>query len=180
MLIGWSEKVFIFCISVTAVVEAGQQGLKDAPVLAALVPSAIRGSFWNYVPAVFLLGGCAFWAVGHFLPRRSQLKSRAEIRADWSNPRLEMVSGKNYVNKTVDIDGKSFRDCSFEHVTLMFHGTAPSEMVGTNQISGGLSIDIDHPMAMFYSKMQRFARSIPGARVLEGSVDAHGNVLPDK
>jgi hypothetical protein len=101
-------------------------------------------------------------------------------REVWSNPRFKLVTGRNYINETIEIDGKSFRDCSFEHVTLMFRGIAPSEMIGTNRISGGLSVNTDHPAAMLYSSLQRFARSVPGARVIEGAVDPKGNVLPDK
>lgn len=179
MLKGWSEKLFVFCIAVTAVVEAGQQALKDAPALAALVPKVFRGNFWNYVPLVFLIAAGVIWLFGRLVPSARTTESVSDLRKAWRNPRLELVSGQTYINKTIEVDGKSFRDCIFENVTFMFHGTAPVDFVDTNRITGGFSIDTDHPVAMLYSKLQRFARAIPGARTVEGSIDDKGVLLPD-
>jgi hypothetical protein len=62
----------------------------------------------------------------------------------------------------------------------MFRGQAPTEFVGNTHVSRGFSLDTDDPAAMLYSKLQRFARQFPGAKVIEGEIDAKGNVLSDK
>ena len=142
---------------------------------------------WYGIAALFLLTSITFYLLFYLLAKKTPLRKKTDSgpavnndwREIWSKPRLELISGQNYVNKTIDVDGKSFRDCIFENVTFMFHGTAPADFVGTNRIMGGFSIDTDHPVAMLYSKLQRFARSIPGARTIEGEVNEKGNLLPD-
>jgi hypothetical protein len=66
MLKGWSNILTVACITIAGIVEAGQQALKDAPTVAALVPSFVRGNFWNYVPLIFLIAAGAIWIFGRF------------------------------------------------------------------------------------------------------------------
>jgi hypothetical protein len=175
MLKRWPDILTVSCLVVCAVVEAGQQALKDAPKVSALFPSFVSGGWWNYIPFSFLIGAGASWLVGRFskpVPPRSSV--------NWQNPHFDIVTGHRYVNKSIDVDGKSFRDCSFEHVTFTFRGTAPTEFVGNNKFSGGLSFDTDNPAIMLFTKLQRIFRSIPGARIEEGALDAKGNLLKDK
>lgn len=102
---------------------------------------------------------------------------------DWREaffkPQWEIIAGHSFMNSTVEVDGKSFRDCKFQNVTFVFHGKAPVEFVGTNQISGSFSLNTDNLAVTMFSKLQRFARNIPGARIVETAVDERGNTLPD-
>jgi hypothetical protein len=175
MLKRWPDIVTVSCLVVCAVVEAGQQALKDSPNVSALLPNFIRGNWWNYVPLLFLFVAGISWLVG-----KLSKPSPNQTSADWKKPHFDIVSGHRYVNKSIDIDGKSFRDCSFEHVTFTFRGTAPTEFVGNNKFSGGLSFDTDNPAIMLFTKLQRIFRSIPGARIQEGALDEKGNLLKDK
>jgi hypothetical protein len=68
----------------------------------------------------------------------------------FKSPRWELVSGHSFVNETVEIDGKSFRNCSFENVRLMFHGTAPVDMQSPTLVGGKLIVETDHAPTMFY------------------------------
>jgi hypothetical protein len=61
----------------------------------------------------------------------------------------------------------------------MFRGDAPAEFLGNTQIGGGFSLDTDNPAIMLFSKLQRMARSFPGAQIKEGPVDEKGNLLAE-
>lgn len=180
MLKGWSTTVTLGCIIIVGFIEAGQQALKDAPKVAALFPGWAGGGFWNYVPLLLLTVGAASWAIGRFIPTSPRWAHDEEWRVAFRKPHWEIVSGYTYANKSIEVDGKSFRDCAFERVTFMFHGNAPTEFVGNNRFSGGFSLDTENPAIMLFSKLQRFSRSIPGARIQEGTVDEKGNILADK
>jgi hypothetical protein len=132
---------------------------------------------------IIVLAGIVIW-----LDHRSVMKKRTERQQpgnvqDWreafKTPRWQVFSDHKFANETIEVDGKSFRNCKFENVTFMFRGKAPTDFVGNTQVSGGFSINTDDPAVMLYSKLQRFARTIPGARIAEGEVDAKGNLLAD-
>lgn len=40
--------------------------------------------------------------------------------------KTETISGKDFLNETIDLDGKSFDHCTFRHVTFRYHGYAPT------------------------------------------------------
>ncbi|MGA9508999.1 MAG: hypothetical protein WBV55_10295 [Candidatus Sulfotelmatobacter sp.] len=136
--------------------------------------------------SVIVLAGVLVW-----LDHRGVLKRRKSSTAgakqkenqDWRepfrNPHWQIFSGHSFANETIEVDGKSFRDCKFENVTFMFRGKAPVDFSGNTQVSGGFSINTDDPAVMLYSKLQRFARKIPGGRIAEGALDAKGNILAD-
>lgn len=174
MLKRWPDIVTVSCLVVCAVVEAGQQALRDAPEVSALIPSFIRGGWWNYIPLAFLIGAGVSWIVG-----RISKPGPTQSSVSWRNPHFDIVSGHTYVNKSIEIDGKSFRDCSFENVSFIFHGLAPAEFLGNTKMSRGFSLDTDNPAIMLYAKLQRMARAFPGAQIKEGTIDDRGNLLVD-
>jgi hypothetical protein len=45
----------------------------------------------------------------------------SDLKYDSTTP-LEVVADKYFTNQTVEVDGKDFRDCHFQNVTLLFHG----------------------------------------------------------
>ena len=106
--------------------------------------------------------------------------SREETLNAFQNPRWEAITGYRFSNQSVDLDGKSFRDCSFTNVTLMYHGTAPTEFANGCTFDGSVSVDTRNPALITFSRLQRLIRAIPGARAKEGSLDAKGNVLQDR
>jgi len=70
MLKRWADIATVSCLIVCAIIEAGQQALKDAPTVAALLPSFISGRSWNYVPLFFLIVAGVSWTVGRLSPSR--------------------------------------------------------------------------------------------------------------
>lgn len=133
----------------------------------------------------FLSGSCfLFLAITWLVIFRSRSSvTRKTAASDWREPfhhlPRESINNRAYVNESIELDGKSFRDCSFENVTFMFRGTAPAEFLGNTRVEGGFSLNTDDPAIMLYAKLQRMARAFPGARIKEGAIDDKGRLLAD-
>src|SRR5271170_3550391 len=145
MLKSWSNIVTFGCIVIAGFIEAAQQAMKDAPNFTALFPRWMSGSFWNYLPLLLLCVGGAAWIVGRFLPSKpNQVQPNGDWREAFRKPHFELITGHTFVNKSIGIDGKSFRDCVFENVSFVFRGNAPTEFLGTTRVTGGFSFDTDN------------------------------------
>jgi hypothetical protein len=73
-------------------------------------------------------------AYGKAINRAQQSKQTStDWREAFRNPQWRIVSGHTFHNEAVVIDGKSFRGCRFVNAKLVFHGTAPAELVGDSQ-----------------------------------------------
>lgn len=59
---------------------------------------------------------------------------------------LTKVSGKTFVNQTVDIDGMAYENCKFVNVKLMFHGKK-SFLIAHDDFVGPLAITTDNDQA---------------------------------
>jgi hypothetical protein len=51
------------------------------------------------------------------------------------SPRWRIVSGHKFVNKSIDVDGKSFRNCNFENVRSLSQITRPFK---PRDVNGGI------------------------------------------
>jgi hypothetical protein len=49
---------------------------------------------------------------------------------DWKLGDFEQIANKAFVNAEIPLDGKRYIDCTFEHCTFVYEGTAPFEIVG--------------------------------------------------
>jgi hypothetical protein len=132
------------------------------------------------------------WLILPENPQLLKLKSEVEVlekriesaprqwRERFINPQWTAVTGNTFVNTTVEMDGKAFRHCRFENVTLVFHGNAPTELTVDNRFSGTtLRIDTDDPAIMMFMQLQMIISKIPGAVVGVKAVDHQGNAMPD-
>jgi hypothetical protein len=111
-----------------------------------------------------------------------KLKDEAEStwRQGFASPRWEVVQGHNFVNTSIEIDGKAFRHCRFENVTFMFHGKAPVEFTSDNLFTGDKArFDTDDPAVMAFMQLRMIVEKIPGATIVTGALDKKGNVMPD-
>ena len=90
-----------------------------------------------YVPTILavLVTGAAIYALlrrGPAPPISSAgPEAKAVDGAAWKKPpesdnRLTVIHNRNYSKETVDLDGRHFIDCTFDQVTLRYHGTAPA------------------------------------------------------
>lgn len=60
------------------------------------------------------------------------------------NATLKLVTDRSFRSEKVLIDGKEFRNCTFDNVTIVYNGTAPVRMIG-NSFSGDLIMTTDNP-----------------------------------
>jgi hypothetical protein len=60
---------------------------------------------------------------------------------------LEKIENKEFINQTIDIDGKLFRNCKFVNARLVIHGKKNSSMVA-NHFDGPLVLTTDNPSAL--------------------------------
>ena len=182
MFKGWSNILTVICITVAGIVEAGEQALKDAPRIAAFFPAFLSGSFWHYIPLLFLIAAGVIWAIGRVVPSKqpTEGKTGMDWRDAFRNPRWEIVSDHRYHNDSVVVDGKSFRDCRFVNSKLLFHGIAPTEFIGTTQFEGSVELTTDNPAIIVFSTLQRALTKAPNARIEQGTLDAKGNILPER
>jgi hypothetical protein len=133
---------------------------------------------WNasfLVPATLI--GAAVLGAGilNFMASRSPRKVDESSAIDlFADPHWKIVSDYTFTNESVEIDGKSFRDCSFVNATLLFHGTAPAEFPGC-QFEGNIALTTDFKPTMLYLKLQRLIT--PSGKV--SSTDQKGNKVPE-
>jgi hypothetical protein len=101
--------------------------LRDkVPLLVRLVRSpwwAFAPLFLVFVATTILVAKNMGWiGVGHDSDISSQMKKFSEYKK-------ETVSNKLFLNERVILDGKSFIDCEFHNVTLVYNGTAPFDLM---------------------------------------------------
>jgi hypothetical protein len=66
------------------------------------------------------------------LPKQAATNWREPFR----KPQWEVMNGHTFKNTTVELDGKSFQNCTFENVSWMFRGRAPVEICEGLRLSG--------------------------------------------
>jgi hypothetical protein len=64
-----------------------------------------------------------------------------------TNSKLETVTDAIFSNRTVEIDGKEFRDCHFHNATLRFHGRSVFAFHGDE--FNGVVLSTDNPTVAF-------------------------------
>jgi hypothetical protein len=77
----------------------------------------------------------------------------------WRDSRLAQVVGKQYLNDTVHLDNTTFLHCTFEHVTFVFEGTAPfniidSQLVRRNPNQPNFVLRSSNPIVMAALQLQ--------------------------
>jgi|GEM_PF-4642534 len=76
----------------------------------------------------------------------------------------ELVSGRNFLNETVDIDGKIFENCTFTNVTFFYHGTGYADFKNV-KLFGDVLIKTDDRPAMAYLELVNSFAKFPGIKV---------------
>jgi hypothetical protein len=141
------------------------QGVKHPEKIGTAAP-------WIVVGALFVLS--AFLSLFGIYQKRKAPETKTENSVEaFKYPRWELVTNQKFMNEAIDVDGKSFRNCSFDNVRFLFHGKAPTEFI--RPIFGGsLVMDTDHPPTMFWIHLHNIFASIPGATVESSAVDEKG------
>lgn len=163
----WPNIVTVSCIVVVAIVEAMEQAVFQSPHLASALPGI--NSAWHYLPLFLLITAGAVWLFGRLRSKPSLPTPDAFI-----HPRWQIVSGHRFENEAIDVDGKSFRSCTFTNVTFLFHGTAPTEFTGKSLFDGSFRLDTDHPPTMFWRTLEGVFSKIAGAAIESSPIDGKG------
>jgi hypothetical protein len=113
-------------------------------------------------------------------PEQKVEPQRESVQDAFKNPRWEIVSDHSFANQSLEIDGKSFRNCSFTNTTLTYSGTAPAEFQGCHYpLRGSVTFDTRAPALMEYARLERYFRSLPNVRsIREAALDAKGKIIP--
>ncbi len=91
------------------------------------------------------------------------------------DPHYTTVRNQKFRNQTVELDGKRFEDCEFENTTILFHGHAPTEMIGS-VFSGSLQIVADDPAINNFVTLSESLRAAPHIAKFDCVlVDEHGH-----
>jgi hypothetical protein len=98
----------------------------------------------------------------------------------FGKPPSEIVSGSVFINQSLEVDGKSFRDCEFTNVTFTYNGTGPTDFTGC-VFHKSITLESLNQAVIEFSQLQKALRSIPGGEIgRDGPVDARGHLLSDK
>ena len=125
-------------------------------------PVAFIKDHANTLAASFLallVGIAGTWWVVTDRPKHDQY-TIADYRK-WQSDKRETISWKTFTNETVEIDGTLFDNCTFENVTLMFHGTAPPTFLKTT-FKGTNLLTTDNKSATGFAIISNYLRTHSG------------------
>ncbi len=95
-----------------------------------------------------------------------------------ADQKLERIIRHTFTNTTVELDGKSFEDCRFENVTLMFHGTAPFALINVT-LAGSIKTATDNKAIRNFERARDYLHALApkSAERWSGEQDEMGNVF---
>jgi hypothetical protein len=86
-------------------------------------PSAMKprlGELMRWLSPAFAISVCCFWLVIYYFNPPATLSVRK-----WPSYEFSQVADKTYKDTTIIVDGYHFINCTFDHVTFRYKGTAP-------------------------------------------------------
>jgi hypothetical protein len=87
-----------------------------------------------------------------------RFRPRSPVVGEWSEA-METVTGHNFVNEIVQIDGKRFVDCTFLNVTLDFQGQA-AWFFERARFSGTMMMRTSQPQLKSMMDLMEFTRGV--------------------
>jgi hypothetical protein len=93
-------------------------------------PEPVQIKVWR----VLLISGASlsvltYLGIAFLIVRKPKTQNTKTALEAFRNPKWETVARRTFRNESVDLDGKRFWDCTFNNVTLRFHGTGPVEFM---------------------------------------------------
>ena len=97
----------------------------------------------------------------------------------WSD-KQDTVSDKEFVNISVNVDGKRFERVTFNNVTFVYHGIGPADFVEC-KLLGSVNLLTDSKATVGLMSLQNFLQTVSGTSKIDISGrDASGAVVPFK
>lgn len=130
--------LFIACLAAAAIVCAIDSSLKLSKPLRTRFAMLLGNRAWAFAPIALVVLAVGVLAAG-------SLGGRFGALPGWRYPyEPERIVGKKFSNERVVLDGRSFFDCEFANVTLVYNGTTPIQLRG-NRVRGAIRYDSDNP-----------------------------------
>ena len=85
-------------------------------------------------------------------------------RGTYRDATKETFTGRTFENEAVHLDGRRFGHCTFNNVTLIYHGKARVDLINS-KFSGGIIMQTDNPAVMTFVAMKDQLSGIPGTTV---------------
>jgi hypothetical protein len=158
--------LFIACLAAAVIISAIDSGLKLSKPLRSRFATLLGNRVWGLAPLALIVVALGVVAA-------SWLGGRTGAFPAWRYPyEPERIVGKKFANERVVLDGRSFFDCDFSNVTLVYNGTTPIQLRG-NRARGAIRYDSDNPavvgtILMLYAMKEfrsEFKLDIPAARI---------------
>lgn len=139
---------------------------------------------WNLPPIpkgqFFLSGLCLISiALTWFFQRRGSARERPAKNL-FDSPHFEIVAGKTFRNASIEIDGKSFRRCTFGNTKFLYRGIAPFDFDSECVFGDELELTTENQAIIQYMRIERVFKSFPGANVEQHATDQQGNRVTEK
>jgi len=141
----------------------------------------LLGRMMNYQPAtrrelVMTILACGSIALSLYSFFYAGERVRSRERWQYELHHLETIRGRAFKNEEVELDGKSFLECKFEGVTLVFRGEHPFALIGADIKGNGGALRIrvsPGPVSAGAEMVQLLLREM----CRDPSNDCHPNVL---
>jgi hypothetical protein len=150
------------------------QGRRSAPPESTTRPAVWIGRYWPTLVMAILIAANAYDVYDRHYDRHPPTPS-----IKWAAAQLQqeqVVYGQHFHNEEVVLDGKKFDHCTFENVTLIYHGTAPAELIDI-QTAGSIMMRTDNDAIKTFVNIDTGMREFSGANTFgEGEIDENGNL----
>ncbi len=136
--LGVLDWLFMACLAVAAVICAFDGVLKRSKPLRTRFARLLGHRIWALAPLGLVVIALGVLAAGSLGARFGGLPG-------WRYPyEPERIVGRKFSNERVVLDGRSFFDCEFSNVTLVYNGTTPIQLRG-NRVRGAIRYDSENP-----------------------------------
>jgi hypothetical protein len=125
--------------------------------------------YWPMGLMILLMAGC--W-IPYFLVNPSH-----QLAPAWRTE-SEVISGREYANEIVELDGKTFNKCHFENVKLIYHGLGVTTCIECS-FAGKIYVGSDSPAIRQFMILDRNFQGKFFERVGTVDTDGKGNIIPN-
>jgi hypothetical protein len=161
--------IFIAGLSAAAIIFAIDDGMKRSKPLRARFATLLNSRVWALAPLALVVVALGVVTASHL----GWLGGHSGAFVRWPYPyEPERIVGRKFSNERVVVDGKSFFNCDFTNVTIVYNGTTAIQLRG-NRLHGTIRYDTDNPavvgtILMLYAMKELrpdFKLDLPAARI---------------
>ena len=161
--------IVIASLSLAVIISAIDNGMKLSKPLRARFATLLGNRIWAFAPLASVVVALGVVSAGHL----GWLGGQSGAFPRWPYPyEPERIVGRKFANERVVLDGRSFFDCDFTNVTMVYNGTTAIQL-RDNRLHGVIRYDTNNPavvgtiLMLFAMKELRpeFKLDLPAARI---------------